>query len=151
MIRRDEAVTEQSLIMKNKDDKGDKPERRRRDEDAGFTPGDALRIFLCFHAVCLLWIFFRAETPADALAVLNAVRTLPFGMGKTGLARLLLGSVERGRQVLASLEQDAVGLLERTPYVLRETPAFQAHGVQPKEARRVPCGPAIWWDILRYT
>jgi ATP-dependent DNA helicase RecQ len=33
-------------------------------------------------------------TPADALAVLNAVRTLPFGMGKTGLARLLLGSVE---------------------------------------------------------
>jgi ATP-dependent DNA helicase RecQ len=33
-------------------------------------------------------------TPADALAVLEAVRTLPFGMGKTGLARLLLGSVE---------------------------------------------------------
>jgi len=33
VIRRDEAVTEQSLIMKNKDDKGDKPERRRRDED----------------------------------------------------------------------------------------------------------------------
>ena len=33
VIRRDEAVTEQSLIMKNKDDKGDKPERRRRDEE----------------------------------------------------------------------------------------------------------------------
>src|SRR5690625_3770615 len=36
-IRRDEAITEQSLIMKNKDDKGgDRPERgdrRRRDDD----------------------------------------------------------------------------------------------------------------------
>lgn len=37
VIRRDEPVTEQSLIMKNKDEKGDKPERgerRRRDEDS---------------------------------------------------------------------------------------------------------------------
>ena len=36
VMRRDEAVTEQSLIMKNKDDKGDKPERserRRRDDE----------------------------------------------------------------------------------------------------------------------
>ena len=37
VIRRDEAITEQSLIMKNKDDKGgDRPERgerRRRDDD----------------------------------------------------------------------------------------------------------------------
>jgi small subunit ribosomal protein S6 len=35
VIRRDEAVTEQSLIMKNKDEKGDKPERRRRDDEEG--------------------------------------------------------------------------------------------------------------------
>ena len=43
VIRRDEAVTEQSLIMKNKDEKGDKPERgerRRRDED-GAPAADA--------------------------------------------------------------------------------------------------------------
>ena len=43
VIRRDEPVTEQSLIMKNKDEKGDKPERgerRRRDEDEG-TAGNA--------------------------------------------------------------------------------------------------------------
>ena len=36
IIKRDDAVTEQSLIMKNKDEKGDKPERserRRRDDD----------------------------------------------------------------------------------------------------------------------
>jgi len=38
VIRRDEADTEQSLIMKNKDEKGDKPERSerrpRRDDDS---------------------------------------------------------------------------------------------------------------------
>ena len=42
VMRRDEAVTEQSLIMKNKDEKGDKPERgerRRRDDDS--EGGDA--------------------------------------------------------------------------------------------------------------
>ncbi len=39
VMRRDDAVSEQSLIMKNKDDKGDKPERRRRDEDEGGSPG----------------------------------------------------------------------------------------------------------------
>ena len=43
VMRRDDAVTEQSLIMKNKDEKGDKPdrgERRRRDENEG-TVGNA--------------------------------------------------------------------------------------------------------------
>jgi len=42
VMRRDEADTEQSLIMKNKDEKGDKPERgerRRRDEDDGEGSG----------------------------------------------------------------------------------------------------------------
>ncbi len=37
VMRREDVVTEQSLIMKNKDEKGDKPERserRRRDEDS---------------------------------------------------------------------------------------------------------------------
>ncbi len=33
VVRRDAAITEQSLIMKNKDDKGDRGERRRRDEE----------------------------------------------------------------------------------------------------------------------
>jgi small subunit ribosomal protein S6 len=47
VIRREEAVTEQSLIMKNKDDKGDKGgdrpergERRRRDDDDADAKGD---------------------------------------------------------------------------------------------------------------
>ena len=43
VIRRDEPVTEQSLIMKNKDEKGDKPERaerRRRDDDGAVGAAD---------------------------------------------------------------------------------------------------------------
>ena len=43
VMRRDDAVTEQSLIMKNKDEKGDKPERgerRRRDEDGPVGTAD---------------------------------------------------------------------------------------------------------------
>ncbi|MGN6512397.1 MAG: 30S ribosomal protein S6 [Lysobacteraceae bacterium] len=43
VIRRDEPVTEQSLIMKNKDEKGDKPERgeRRRRDDESAPAADA--------------------------------------------------------------------------------------------------------------
>ena len=44
VIRREEPVTEQSLIMKNKDEKGDKPdrgERRRRDDDNDGDKSDA--------------------------------------------------------------------------------------------------------------
>ena len=32
-------MTEQSLIMKNKDEKGDKPERRRRDDESDSAVG----------------------------------------------------------------------------------------------------------------
>ena len=39
VMRRDDAVTEQSLIMKNKDEKGDKPERRRRDDESDSAIG----------------------------------------------------------------------------------------------------------------
>ena len=43
VMKRDDAVTEQSLIMKNKDEKGDKPERgerRRRDEESAVGTAD---------------------------------------------------------------------------------------------------------------
>jgi small subunit ribosomal protein S6 len=41
VMRRDDAVTEQSLIMKNKDEKADKPERgsRRRDDESDSAVG----------------------------------------------------------------------------------------------------------------
>jgi len=44
VMKRDESVTEQSLIMKNKDEKGDKPERgerRRRDDEGAVGTAEA--------------------------------------------------------------------------------------------------------------
>ncbi|MDJ0850885.1 MAG: MBOAT family O-acyltransferase [Myxococcota bacterium] len=46
-----------------------------RGEDAPLRGRDALRIALCFHAVCLLWVFFRADTPAGAVAILERLFT----------------------------------------------------------------------------
>ena len=39
VMRRDDAVTEPSLIMKNKDEPGDKPARRRRDDESDSAVG----------------------------------------------------------------------------------------------------------------
>ena len=41
VMKRDAADTEQSLIMKFKDEKGDKPERRRRDDESDSAIGNA--------------------------------------------------------------------------------------------------------------
>jgi ATP-dependent DNA helicase RecQ len=51
-------------------------------------------------------------TAADAMAVIKAVQTLPFSMGKTGLTKLLVGSIEsrvRGDR------SESFGVLEHLP------------------------------------
>ena len=92
----------------------------------------------------------RAQlTSADALTVLNAVRTLPFPMGKTGLARLLLGSVEsrvRGDRspafgALKDFKKGKVERLDRSPRrrrlpLPRPRPRIQA---DPPDRPRRPC------------
>jgi ATP-dependent DNA helicase RecQ len=50
----------------------------------------------------------------DAQAVLEAVRTLPFPMGKTGIARLLLGSIESRVRPDRSKSFGALGDLTKT-------------------------------------
>ncbi len=47
----------------------------RRREEPPLRGRDALRVALCFHAVCGLWVFFRADTPAAALAILDRLLT----------------------------------------------------------------------------
>jgi D-alanyl-lipoteichoic acid acyltransferase DltB (MBOAT superfamily) len=49
--------------------------RGRRDEGTPLRARDALPILLCFHATCLLWIFFRAATTGDAVAILRRLFT----------------------------------------------------------------------------
>jgi D-alanyl-lipoteichoic acid acyltransferase DltB (MBOAT superfamily) len=49
--------------------------RRPTDAERSFAPGDVLRVFALFHAVCLLWVFFRAETFGDAVLILEKLLT----------------------------------------------------------------------------
>ena len=51
-------------------------------------------------------------TAQDALAVLDAVRTLPFPMGKTGIVRLLLGSIE---STVRADRSESFGVLSELP------------------------------------
>jgi D-alanyl-lipoteichoic acid acyltransferase DltB (MBOAT superfamily) len=76
---------------------------RPRHEDAPIRGGDVLRIFLCFQAVCLLWIFFRAETFADAMAILERLFTGSYRVDwpvLPALVVLLCGVLHCGERLL---------------------------------------------------
>jgi D-alanyl-lipoteichoic acid acyltransferase DltB (MBOAT superfamily) len=49
--------------------------RRPQRVEGAFRAGDVLRVFLFFHAVCLLWVFFRAPDFGDALRILERIFT----------------------------------------------------------------------------
>jgi len=51
---------------------------RPLDAERGLHWRDAPAILLTFHAVCFLWIFFRADTLHDALAVIRALAVGPY-------------------------------------------------------------------------
>jgi D-alanyl-lipoteichoic acid acyltransferase DltB (MBOAT superfamily) len=55
--------------------------RRRRNEVQSAGASDWLRVLLMFHAACLLWIFFRAETFADAWSIVAAMGRGDFRSG----------------------------------------------------------------------
>jgi hypothetical protein len=44
---------------------------RKRDPESPLRWRDAPRVLLLFHAVCLLWVFFRAPSSSDALLFLE--------------------------------------------------------------------------------
>ena len=49
--------------------------RGRARDETPLSLRDAPRIFLCFHAVCALWVFFRVTTFADASGIFEALTT----------------------------------------------------------------------------
>jgi len=56
---------------------------RHRSEDANTSNSrwtKYLKIFLVFHGVCVSWVFFRAATFADALAVLTGIASFQSGL-----------------------------------------------------------------------
>ncbi|MEO2169827.1 MAG: MBOAT family O-acyltransferase, partial [bacterium] len=95
-----------------------RPIRARRDPDTGIALGDWWRIFLCFHVVTFLWIFFRASNFADAITV---IETILFGnwnvaMPAWGFALCALAAVlhflERAlRPRVMALRQRSTGIV----------------------------------------
>ena len=57
-------------------------------EAVGVRDGPAILAF--FHAVCLLWIFFRAATFGDAMAVLGALATLDYAVAWPAMQCLVI-------------------------------------------------------------
>jgi len=49
--------------------------RRPQRVEGPFRASDVLRVFLFFHAACLLWVFFRASDFGDALLILERIFT----------------------------------------------------------------------------
>jgi D-alanyl-lipoteichoic acid acyltransferase DltB (MBOAT superfamily) len=76
--------------------------RHPTDAERSFTPGDIPRVFALFHAVCLFWVFFRAETFGDALLILEKLLTGSYGVAwpvlPTAVVALCFGlhAAERG-------------------------------------------------------
>jgi D-alanyl-lipoteichoic acid acyltransferase DltB (MBOAT superfamily) len=66
--------------------------RQRVDLDAPLRARDWPRIVILFHAVCLIWTFFRAETFADAISFLEVLFSgkNPFGWPMIQVAIVIL-------------------------------------------------------------
>jgi alginate O-acetyltransferase complex protein AlgI len=88
---------------------------RRRVQDPGFRSGDVARVFFHFHAVCLLWIFFRAATFEDAFLVLERLFTGSYAVswpilpGLIVVACFALHVVERRARLALPRIRDALG------------------------------------------
>jgi D-alanyl-lipoteichoic acid acyltransferase DltB (MBOAT superfamily) len=69
--------------------------KRGRNRQPASAVGHGIRVFLTYQFVCLTWIFFRAGSLADALALLNRIGSLTFSFENvtwTLVAVLLLGA-----------------------------------------------------------
>jgi alginate O-acetyltransferase complex protein AlgI len=83
---------------------------------------DGIRMVICFHLVCLSWVFFRAATLGDALEILQRIATMSgplfvdavtFAHGAVGVAVLLCAEALQSQ--VGSLRQ----WLEPQPWPVR--------------------------------
>jgi len=89
--------------------------RSSTDIDAPLSAGDLVRIALLFHAVCLFWVFFRAESLADALVILEVLLTQSYFVDWPVLPSIIvvlcwgLHFVERGVRLELPRIREALG------------------------------------------
>ena len=88
---------------------------RRGGAEREFRPIDVVQVFFHFHAVCLLWIFFRAATLGDAFTVLERLFTgsyagaWPVLPGLVVVACFGLQVVERWARLALPRAREALG------------------------------------------
>jgi D-alanyl-lipoteichoic acid acyltransferase DltB (MBOAT superfamily) len=71
----------------------------------------ALQVILTFHLVCLAWIFFRANSLADALVLLRSL--WPLDLSRPGI-NVALGRYELAIALASILFMEAVHLVQRS-------------------------------------
>ena len=86
---------------------------------------DALGLFLTFHFVCFAWIFFRAESLGQALAVLNQLATLTTDTSNLALPVLLVIALAVAAHSLpASISDKAQIVFVRLPSPVQASVLF---------------------------
>jgi len=129
------------------------PRRRVRDAlgIAGSRLYRPLRVLLTFHLVCLAWVFFRAPTLGEALALL--------ARATTGLPASLVALARGGARHVICLDQEPdrlflalalVGAAAVLPRLLPELRPAAGGGAEPTATGRAAWGRAVAYSVLLY-
>jgi len=93
---------------------------RKRGRRTSTTAGRWVAIFLTFHFVCASWVFFRADSIADAFGVFSRIGSFTFAVDHISLA--ILGYLAAAIALHAAPEgwfERAVGVFARTPFLVQ--------------------------------
>jgi alginate O-acetyltransferase complex protein AlgI len=93
---------------------------RKRSKHTPSLAGRYLAVFFTFQFVCVTWVFFRADTVHDALAVFSRIASLTFSVEHISLAiALYLAAALLLHAAPESWFDQAVAVFSRTPFLLQ--------------------------------
>ncbi len=93
---------------------------RKKQGKKGTAWGRYVAIFLTFNFVCATWVFFRAESVDDALAVFSRIGSMTFAIDHISLViALYLAAAVLLHAAPESWFEQAVGWFARMPFVLQ--------------------------------
>ncbi len=95
---------------------------RKRNKKTGSALGRYVAIFFTFQFVCATWVFFRADSVDDALAVFSRIGSMTFSIEHISLViALYLAAAVLLHAAPESWFEQAVGWFARTPFVVQAT------------------------------
>ncbi len=93
---------------------------RKRNKKTGSKLGRYVAIFFTFQFVCATWVFFRADSVDDALAVFSRIGSMTFSVEHISLViALYLAAAVLLHATPESWFEQAVGWFARTPFVVQ--------------------------------